>query len=88
MKSPEQISGVPERTESGSKEKETQITELDFNGLEIGDKITAKTAYGDEIGSEFEITVTGKRKNGLLVSVKSSFGEKQKNLPRECQADF
>lgn len=78
---------APEQAESKLKEDKTKITELDFSGLEIGDRIMAKT--GSEEGSrDYEITVVGKRKNGLLVSVKSASGESREEFTARIPGGF
>lgn len=87
MKSSEQMGRMLEQTEIGLKKDEAKITELDFSGLEIGDKITTKTV-SEAGGGDYEITVVGKRKNGLLVSVKSGSGEKRREFIARMPGGF
>jgi len=68
----------PYSEETGiSQEKlEQEIKEINFADLEIGDKLIIETSLEKEI-EKFEITVIGKRKDGLLVSVKGERGQEQ-----------
>lgn len=59
--------------EDGQKERE--IKEINFADIKRGDKLMIETLSGI-----FEINVIGKGKDGLRVSVKRKYGEKQEEF--------
>ena len=67
-----------EKPEKMKEEKETEkleeVKEVSFADLKRGDKLSVETVLG-ETTKTFEITIIGKRKDGLRVIVRSGFGE-------------
>jgi len=55
-------------------ETEKEIKEISFAELERGDKLSVETLLGKTI-NKFEIFITGKRKDGLRVIVRSEYGK-------------
>lgn len=53
---------------------EEEIKEVSFADLKRGDKLSVETLLGETINT-FEITIIGKRKDGLRVIVRSEYGE-------------
>jgi hypothetical protein len=56
-------------------EKTEEVKEVSFTNLKRGDKLSVETVLG-ETTKTFEITIIGKRKDGLRVIVRSDFGGK------------
>lgn len=64
-----------------------EIKEIDFADLEIGDGLIIETILDEAIG-KFEITVTGKRKSDLLVSVQKEYGKEQEKFAARMPGGF
>lgn len=57
------------------KEEGEEVEEVKFKDLEKGDKLMVETGDEEDGISRYEITVEGKRKHALRVSVRSEWGK-------------
>jgi len=55
-------------------ETKQEVNKISFTELKRGDRFLVETLLGQTIDS-YDITITGKRKAGLLVSVRKVFGK-------------
>lgn len=76
-----------EKKEINPEKLEREIKEINFADLKKSDILIIETLRG-EIIAKFEITVIGKRKDGLLVSVKEECGKEQEEFTARMPGGF
>jgi hypothetical protein len=64
-----------------------EVNKISFTELEKGDRFLVETLLGQTV-QMFDITVTGKRKTGLLVKVKKILGEKIEEFTARMPGGF
>jgi len=68
-------------------ESEREVKKVNLANLKRGDRLSVETLLGETIES-FEIIITGKRKDGLRVNVKSKCGEEKKDFTARMPGGF